>query len=300
MNVSKLSASAIKSYKFCYFQYLLSYILEMESRSGKSAVLGNVVHKALEWIGLLAKRDKQIDIEWLIERAWDEIVSQNEHLGLKRINRNGESADFKFCRICIEKVLDAPPYNPQELKVLDVEKRFDISMPGKIWKTPQGQFRITGYIDLVHEIDDNTIEIVDWKTGKRSDYGSTKPKDFYDILKDAQPRIYHFAASQLYPKYSNVIVTFYYINDGGPIMLPYSQDDMIMTVGAIWRVFKKIQNDSVVTRNITWRCPKFCQFGRMNVCDSAWADMSSHGFDFISQKYGKMSVVEQQTYKEQA
>jgi hypothetical protein len=276
----------------------MSYLLEFEPQSGKAAVLGSIVHQVFEWIGLLVKRGKTIDVEWLIDRAWDMYIENNAHLGLKRVNRNGESADFRLCRTSVNAVLSSPLYNPWTLNILDVEKRFDISMPGIAWTTPSGQFRITGYIDMVHEINPDTVEIVDWKTGRRTDYGSMKQKDFYDMMSDAQARIYHFAANQLYPKYKNILVTFYYINDGGPITLPYSVDDMIMTVGALWRIFKKIQTEELVTRSVSWKCSKFCQFGRMRVCDSIWKDFSDHNLAFVADKYRKMSLEKQQEYKE--
>lgn len=298
MRINRASASAVNAYAFCPFQYYLNYVLRMEQSSGKAAVQGNIVHQVFEWIGALARRGKYIPPEWLLERAWEEWSADNAHLGLRRTTSRGESADFRFCREAIEKVLDHPIYNPYKLKVIASEKRFEIDLSGPEWEVtePDGtkrQFRTTGYIDLIHEVSPDTIEIVDWKTGKRQDWGTMRVKDFYDLMHDIQPRLYHFAATQLYPQYKNVLVTFYWIYDGGPMTLPFTADDILPTIGTIWQFFDTVRRDGTMRRNRTWKCSRFCFQGRTGICDSVWADLHARGQEYVEDRYSDLSVENQ-------
>ena len=82
MKITTCSPSSINTYRSCNFKYYLSYILGMKTPSGKSAVLGNIVHQVFEWMAKLKKKGKtNVDPIWLFERAWDE----NPHKDLRRL-----------------------------------------------------------------------------------------------------------------------------------------------------------------------------------------------------------------------
>lgn len=299
MRINRASASALNTYAHCPFQYYLDYVLGMQQISGKAAVQGNIVHTVLEWIAALARRGKTLPTDWLLERAWDEWTQGNPHLALRKVTSRGESADYRFCREAIGKVLDHPFYNPTKLKVLAAEQRFDIELPGEDWtvREPDGstrQFRVTGYIDLVHQLNDETIEIVDYKTGKRQDWRTMKRKDFFALMEDIQPRLYHFAAGQLYPQFKNVLVTFYWIYDGGPITLPFTVEDTLATIGTIYQFFDTVRRDGTMRRNRSWRCKRFCFRGRTGICEAAWADLHARGQDDVEKRYAKLSAEQQQ------
>lgn len=298
MFINRLSASAVKTYKWCPWQYWLSYVLELENQTGKAACQGNIVHLALEWIAKLHQKGKEIDAEWLLSRAWDEELSRNPHLAMRRTTQRGESADYRKCREGLETVLNDQDYDPRRSKVLGVEHRFDISFPGPQWALKdrdgkQKQFRITGYMDLVRELNPNTLEVVDWKTGAKKDLATQLELDFYALMREVQPRLYHFAASQLYPEYENVVVTFYYTSDDGPEVLPFTFEDIVPTVAAIYRFFTTVRGDQLFRRCRSWKCKNFCAYGRTGVCDAAWAELHASGEAFTSQKYAKMGVEQQ-------
>jgi ATP-dependent helicase/DNAse subunit B len=286
MWINRASASAVKSYQFCPFQYWLNHVLGLDSPSGKAALQGNIVHQVLEWMGQLVAKGKTIDPHWLLDWAWDMHVAANPQVEIRRETRRGESADFRFCRESLDKVLRHPIYDPRRLKVIGTEVRLDLSLPGELWQLRDGkQFRVTGYMDLVHEASADTIEVVDWKTGRRQDFNTQREKDFYDLMRDVQPRLYHLAATQMYPQYPNVLVTFYYINDGGPISLPFTADDLAPTLGSVWRFFDTVRRDQQINRSRTWRCTRFCHYGRTGLCDRIWADLHAYGQEYVELKY---------------
>ena len=306
MRVVKCSASAIGLYNHCPFSYFMRYILGMESLAGKAALQGSIVHKTFEWMTKLKKRDKvNVDPTWLLDRAWDEHLKESPEIAIRKVTTRRdkdtgklkEAADFKKCRVALEEVISNEHYNPYNLSVVDSERWFAMEMPGEEWKClgedrEQHQFAVRGYIDLVHEIDAETIEIVDWKTGVRKDFYSQEPIDEEVLSRLVQPRLYHLAAYFLYPKYKNIILTFYYTNDGGPVTISLSQDDLTMTIAMLYKFLTTVRSDTLVQRNRSWKC-KMCSFERNGMCSRVWSDLHTLGGHYVEEKYKNLKAKEQ-------
>ena len=306
MQIVKCSASAINLYRHCPFAYFMQYILHMETRAGKSALQGQIVHRTLEWMAKLRKRGKiNIDPMWLLDRAWDKLTKQFPEIEIRKATTRidpttgdfKEAADYKKCRIALETVLADTCYNPYNLKTIDVEQQFTIVMPGEDWQCIDDtseihQFTIRGLIDLVHEIDSDTLEIIDWKTGKKTDFYTQQSIDDDKLMREVQPRLYHLAAYILYPQYKNILITFYYLNDGGPLTIALSHDDIAMTIAALRRLFITIRNDTLIRRNRSWTC-RMCSFGRSKICDKVWTDLHMFGNEYIKEKYTNLDVEKQ-------
>jgi hypothetical protein len=297
MKIVKCSASAIKTYYHCSFKYLMEKILKMESLSGKSALQGDIVHQVFEWMCKLKKRKKTyIDPEWLLDQSWDMHIKLNPNIEIRKITSRGEAADFKKCKKSIQTILNSD-YNPYRLKIIDIERWFEIEMPGKEWEcidenNKKHQFTSRGYIDLVHEIDQNTIEIIDWKTGKRADFYTMKSHSFETLMHDIQVRLYHLAATELYPQYRDILVTIYYTSDGGPVTIPLSNNDIIPTISSLMDFFETAKKDTLFIRNRTWKC-RMCSFERSGICQRVWSDLHAVGYPYIKDKYTKMSFINQ-------
>ena len=306
MRVVKCSASAIGLYKHCPFCYFMQYILGMESKSGKAALQGSIAHQALEWMARLCKRGKtSVDPRWLLDRAWDELTAESPEIAIRRVTTRidketggfKEAADFKKCRVALETVLDDKYYNPYNLKVLDVEQWFALEMPGQEWQCVDEngklhQFTVRGLIDLVHEIDGDTIEVVDWKTGNRTNFRTQEAIDTEVLIREVQPRLYHLAASILYPQYKNILVTFYYANSGGPLTIALSDDDLAMTIAALHRFFTTISKDTLMRRNRRWTC-RMCNFHRSGICQRVWSDLHTLGGGYVEDRYTKLNCEDQ-------
>ncbi len=270
MRIDKLSASAIKTYGFCEFKYYLTYVAGLEDLSGKAAVLGTICHGALASI---ARKPGRWDWERCLQAHWDHNVYHNPRLDIRKINRLGLSADWKKCVKALDVVRDSA-FNPDRLKVIDVENKFRFHLKKKKWQTQSGeQLRLSGIIDLVHELDDDTIEIIDWKTGQQKDFGSGKEINNISILSDIQPRMYHLAACYLYPQYTNIYMTFYYMLQGGPVIVCLGKDDIPETLDRIHHHFKTMENNNRATRiKPHWKC-KMCAFSKSGICDTIWESL---------------------------
>lgn len=306
MRIVRCSASAIGMYTNCPFSYFMNYILGMESKAGKAALQGSIVHQTFEWMLKLKKRGKtNVDPMWLLDRAWDEHTAASPEVAIRRVTTRidketgclKEAADFKKCRTALEVVCGNQYYNPYNLDVVDSERWFALEMPGKEWECLDAdgamhQFAVRGYIDLVHEIDEDTIEIVDWKTGARKSFYTQEPVDENTLMREVQPRLYHLAAYFLYPKYKNILITFYYTNDVGPITIALSRDDVAMTIASLHRFFTTAKNDTLVRRSRSWKC-KMCSFERSGMCHRVWSDLHTLGGHYVKDKYHKLSCEKQ-------
>lgn len=305
MRVIKGSASSINSYRNCSFYYFMHYILGMQSRAGKAALQGSIVHKTLELMARRTKRGKkEIDPMLFLNYVWDKLIKKSPEIEIRRVTTRidkstgdfKEAADFKKCRLVLETILADPFYNPYNLKVVDVEKWFALEMPGDVWECSDKdgklhQFTIRGFIDLVHEIDKDTIEIVDWKTGARKNFYTQQPIDELALTNEIQSRLYHLAAYFLYPQYENIFITFYYTGDG-PVTIALSHDDLAITISILHRFFTTIRDDTLIQRNKSWKC-KMCSFYKGDVCSRVWSDYHTMGSEYVEDRYTDLSCENQ-------
>jgi len=261
----------------------------MEDKAGKAALQGKIVHQVFEWMSKLKRRGKTyIDHMWLLERAWDMHVKQNPDISIRRVTSRGEAADFRKCRLSVETIIANAHYNPYTIDVIDGEIEFHLEMPGPEWE----KFRVRGFIDLIHKIDDKTIEIIDWKTGSRADFFTKEDTNVYTLIKNIQARLYHLAATQLYPQYENILITFYFTADGGPVTISLNRDDIPLTIAILWDFLQKVKTDSVITRNRKWHC-RMCSYERSGICNHAWADFNIRGEKYTKKKYYQLGFDKQ-------
>jgi hypothetical protein len=193
---------------------------------------------------------------------------------------DGEYSPIRINTICSE----VPFYLPVERP----DFALDVTETGEI-----KYFALRGIIDRVDKLNDDTIEIVDYKTGTRVNYNSKEraKKDEESLRKEIQPRIYHAAARQLFPWAKNIIVTFIYLVDGGPISMPFCSDnDIDETIDMVKRRFKTIKANDSPQRNISWKCKTMCSFGKTGQCETLWKEKNEVGTEFFTNKYTLLNI----------
>lgn len=127
-------------------------------------------------------------------------------------------------------------------KILGAEVEFDEIIGG---------VRVIGVIDLVTEIDEDTIEIIDYKTGR-----STKSNAA--LQKDPQVRVYNVIAKMKWPEYKYRIMTLDYLRKK-PVTVVFSDEDDKLTELSVIRNDKSIRSNEhpKPLRWDSWLC-KFC------------------------------------------
>jgi hypothetical protein len=168
-------------------------------------------------------------------------------------------------------------FDPRNRDVIDPEPHFDIPIEEDWAKfeytTPDGnkaigQLAIKGTIDLVTKVSDDTIEVIDWKTGRRVDWASGDEKDYEKLCKDPQLLLYNYAISKLYPNFKQAIMTIFFIKDGGPFSMCFDKQDQEKFLKMLKNRFQEIQNNNlpkpINPNRSDFRCTKLCHFYKNN------------------------------------
>ncbi len=294
MKIKRISASSCKTFIKCEFAYFLNYEAGIRQTSNEKMAIGNVVHFALEMWGKAHQGNKEGTKDYkkslrkeyrerrpdALTEGYEESVKVCSHCPFFE---NGSCnvldekiEDFEGCpkmpfEKCIkltEDVLERES-NPLEIyKILGVEQEFNMKF---------GDCPSVGYIDLISEMNEEVIEIRDWKTGS---YIQT----YAQVRDDLQAKIYDIAVKELYPDHNGIIVTLDYIQ-GKPVSVAYSEEEREKNKKEIKELIQKIRNVKTPRRRRNdWMCKSMC-IGRDN-CDVYWKKFKECNFDV--EKYNKI------------
>jgi len=272
----------------CEQQYFIEYVLGWRGPSGQKADKGTIVHKVLEILAVIkkAEQDNQSnindDIAGIIdinEYDLDNIINIiYDHYSSSAKHHKWSPKDKKDCSEWVYKAIkfNDGMFDPRNRKILEPEQHFDFTI-NKPWseysfKTDDGimsgNLALKGTIDLITLVNDNTIEIIDWKTGRRLDWATGQEKTQEKLENDPQLRIYHYAISQLYPNIDHIIFSIYFINDGGPFSICFDKSDLQKTEDMLRQKFEIIKASKKPKLHKSWMCNKLCHFGKTNFSDS--------------------------------
>jgi len=279
MIITYLRSSSYGTHNMCEQQYFIEYNLGLRSPSNQKANKGTIVHKVMEILAdisvAVSKGQPTIEDEICgeinvfdhnVEKITDQVY---EYYTSRFIHHQWKPLDLKHCKKWVEKTITVQNCNfdPRNQNIIQPEQRFDIEIK-KPWahykysEDLEGYLAIKGTIDLIAQPNPNTIEIIDYKTGKRLDWATGEEKTFKKLEKDPQLRMYHYAASVLYPEIEHVIVSIYFINDGGIFSMNYNKSQIHETEDMIRRKFQEIKSCTRPRLNKTWKCSKLCHFGK--------------------------------------
>lgn len=294
MKINGLSASSYKTYSWCEWKWTLLNIFRISEDTGPAGIVGHIAHKCFEILAKCAQKDfpqdhKCFDVEYLWKLSFNHFYKKTPKESCKIPNDK-----LKKISLGVKELVNSD-MSPIRDNIIGVEQYFKIPIKDPRFvidenaKTDELKyFSIRGFIDRIDELDKDTIEIIDYKTGQRSEFhsDSKEKKDSISLRDDIQPRLYHLAASLLYPQYKNIIVTFIYLVDGGPITSIFSECDLPDTYRTIYDRFLDIRDNENPTRNKTWKC-RFCHFNpdKTGVCDLMWEEKNQTGLEFLINKH---------------
>lgn len=291
-------SSSLNNWKYCELQYFMTYVLGHYSPSGKKADLGTITHAVLETLAICKKRTQfnkrstmKITQEPLGDFSFSEDELSTEAFVNKILDRsfefyksNSKHNEFneKDYQFCYKMVWDTLNYNkgqfdPRNRKVIDTEPHFDIPINEPWAKFTfdgpdgpiSGNLAIKGTIDLVTEMEDGTIEVIDWKTGQRLDWATGERKDYDKLMKDTQLLLYHYAIGKLYPKYRYTLMTIFFCRDGGPFTLAFDKDDdeyfLNNTLKTMFEEIRANQKPKPISQDRnSFKCQKLCHYYKTN------------------------------------
>jgi len=299
MLITYIRSSSYNNWRYCELQYFITYVLGYQSLSGKKAVQGTIVHKVLEILAGLKKyeQDKpkvkflKVDDDAIGKFKCKKIEFSSEDLINDLLDKSFESystqedhhdwygKDREECRKWTWQALhwNEGQFDPRNRNIVAPEPHFDIPIE-EDWakfkytlpdgKEIEGQLAIKGTIDLVTQTDDDTIEVVDWKTGKRIDWATGEEKTYEKLCSDPQLLLYYYAISKLFSNYKQAIMTIFYIKDGGPFSMCFDKSDHDRFLGMLKDRFQEIQQNvtpkPVSASRKDFRCNKLCHYYKNN------------------------------------
>jgi len=186
MELRGLSATGVKDFLQCQLKTVFRYDRDIVRVMNDHARVGIAVHEALEQFTrrMMSKQSfpDQSDYEFAVTTFMNKATLE----GLTDMGFYTEGKNM------VTEWIDR--YDPSE-KVIEVEHFFKINTPDDV--------PIVGAIDKVRIINDDTIEIVDYKTSRQA-------LTAWQLKDDLQLSMYDLAASIVWPQYSNRILTLEY------------------------------------------------------------------------------------------
>lgn len=181
-------SSSLSNHEFCQMQYFIQYVLGYKAPANKRAQLGTITHKTMEILANCKKQlqddpDKSdfiyVDPE-LDDISWDkwslfkdyfveDLCRKSFEYYRDKCIHDYEENDFDFCyKMCRVLIDDFDgSFDPRYRKIIDPEPFFDIPIeePWAKFNYEGEEFNlaIKGTIDLVTELDEDTIEVIDYK-----------------------------------------------------------------------------------------------------------------------------------------
>lgn len=297
----------------CPQQYFFEYILGLRSPSNKKADKGTVVHKVLEILAYVKLNQQNktdifeddvvgaVDINsyslnTIIEKVYKYYTSRFTH-------HAWDLKDYKDCHGWVYKALEynGGMFDPRNRHIVQPEQHFDIEIK-KPWSSYkyntkdgvlEGNLAIKGTIDLITRVNDNTLEVIDWKTGRRLDWATGEEKTQEKLQNDPQLRIYHYAIQHLYPEIEHVMISIDFINDGGAFTICFDKSDLFKTEIMLKNKFETIKNTQKPQLNKSWKCTKLCHFGKTTFENTAITPLTEYRDNQTTPKDKCMTKCEQ-------
>lgn len=227
-------------------------------------------------------------VEDITNKAYDYYTSRMDH--------NWVKADRRDCLNWVWMVLDWPneEFDPRKCNIIHPELPFDIEIKKDWAKLPEGGYlRIKGTIDLVIEAAEGVVECVDYKTGARYNWGTGKEKSYEDLMKDPQLMLYYYALRKSLPDYHSIILTIFFIRNGGPFSLSFDDDILEKVENNLRKTFEEIRDCKKPKMrdrlHKDFQCNKLCGFYKekidgTTVCDYIGNEIDVYGIDIATER----------------
>jgi hypothetical protein len=305
-------------------QYFLTYNLGWQAPANKKANLGTITHKTLEVLAnfkLLTQNnpkqtsylysDKEIGnfkfnkktlfskdlVEEILDRSY-------KYYTVNTPDIHYIPSDLVFCKKMVDACLDHNDgqFDPRNQHIVAPEKSFDLEI-SEPWarisyNNEVRQLRIKGTMDLIISPDPGVLEYVDYKTGQRKNWATDEEKTYAKLHDDIQLLLYYYAIRKLYPEYKHIIMSIFYLRDGGPFSLCFDDPDETKFLKKLEEKFVEIKNCSNPKPINKWRsgfkCEKLCHYYKTNwpgtdktMCHHAEDTIKTYGIDNAIKKLSK-------------
>ena len=166
----RISYSSLENFQNCPLKYKFSEIDKIKEPKTKEQVFGNYIHEVLKWF---YQQDPHFPtLDHLLEYYYNHwpsgvktvlINSKKEELSIWQNEQEEKDYFQEGLRILENYYHDNFP--PKSL-IIELETRFEAVVDEKP-NEPGGKHVLTGIIDRIDKLPDGTLEVIDYKTGKK-------------------------------------------------------------------------------------------------------------------------------------
>lgn len=206
-------------------------------------------------------------------------------------------------------------YNPLKQNIVQAERSFDISLDDFDWtsynysvraasgedEVISGTLRIRGTIDLITSPGPSILEVVDYKTGRRISWSSGEEKDYAYLKEDHQLLLYYYAILKLYPEYEHILITIFFVRDGGPFTIDFDRSALPKVEKMLRDYFDTVRFSEIPAKcspdQSDFKCQKLCYFyktpfpgTRKNICNYIHDHIKDNGILETVNEYRNQAV----------
>lgn len=312
-----LRSSLLNQFTTCQGRCFIEYGIGRRGETNRSALEGSTVHAVMEACARIKLAQQNgmdafnhnefgywdcdsFDPIKFLDRIYDKYNADNPGI------YNEDS--YKVCKKCVEKALSFQngAFDPRNADIFGIEYEFDIEIK-KPWAwmkyteadgTVKEQYlRLKGTVDLVVKVDENTLEVRDYKTNKNlQDWVTGKTKILESLYEDQQLQLYYYVVANLFPEYESILITLYFIKTESPFTLAFERKNLPQIEEFIRERYETIKDTIKPTWMIDddksrWKC-KWCphyknkELGtKQTVCNFFRNTLAREGYDKTMAKH---------------
>ncbi|NMB92141.1 MAG: PD-(D/E)XK nuclease family protein [Parcubacteria group bacterium] len=240
----RISYSSLENFKNCPLKYKYSEIDKIKEPKTKEAIFGNYIHQVLKWF---YQQDPHFPtLEGLLEYYYNHWPTstgkpqkEKAYLRSQGFSWQDEHEEKDYFQEGMRILEEYYKKNfPPKSIIMDLETKFE-AVVDETPNEPGGKHILTGVIDRIDKLPDDTIEIIDYKTGKRIPSQN-------DVDTNLQLSIYALGLQRKWPKIKleNLRLSLYFLKFGEKIETSKTQEDIIKTQEKIIDLIHQIQKSS--------------------------------------------------------
>jgi len=242
------SHSKLETFEQCNLKFKFRYIDKIIPEIGKSieAHLGHVVHKTLEWLYCQIKKKDTPTIEQIISHyaeKWQEEFTEDIIIVKK------EFTDKDYFNKGVEFLVKYYTKNhPFEDNTIATEHKIELDLAEEI--------KLIGFVDrLVHNLQNNEIEIHDYKTG------NSMPTE-KQIKNNRQLALYSLAIKETFGKDKNICLIWHFLAHDTKICIRKTDEELDNLKQEIINLVKQIEGTTNYPPNKSILC-NWCEYKSM-------------------------------------
>ncbi len=227
MEIKALSATGIKDFLLCQLKVIFRYDRGVPSIKNDHAKVGIAVHNALEQFTRRMLSKKSFPDATDYDFAVGTFMNSATEEGLENMRFYAEG------KTMVSEFIDR--FDPSE-EIVDVEQRFKLTTPDGV--------PITGAMDKVVKLNDDTIAIIDYKTSRNA-------LTSWELQDDIQLSMYDFAASLIWPEFKNRLLFLDYVRINKRVSSYRTEEERETFnefLNSVWLQMQKLEEQEVTGR----------------------------------------------------